>query len=95
MKQTIYRLYPFILGIILLTSLAFQVPELVHPTVPPDEVEVNSNTGPLSASIIANVDSGIMPTIQGAVSYLICLGIYDSYQTISERSYDAGKQHLD
>ena len=63
MKQTIYRRYPFILGIILLTSLACQVPELVHPTVPPDEVEVNSNTGPLSASFIANVDSGIMPTI--------------------------------
>ena len=63
MKQTIYRLYPFILCIILLTSLACQVPELVHPTVPPDEVGVNSNTGPLSASFIANVDSGIMPTI--------------------------------
>ena len=60
-KHSIKGVYPFILVIILLSSLACQVPELVQPTAAPDKVEVNEKAEPPSASFLVDVDSGSAP----------------------------------
>ena len=61
MKQTIYRLYPFIIGIILLSSLACNGVKVVTPTPGPEKVEVSDKTEPPSASFLVDVDSGSAP----------------------------------
>ena len=63
MRHDIKGRYLFILAIILISSLACQVPVLVQPTAAPDKVEVSEKTEPPSASFLVDVDSGSAPLV--------------------------------
>ena len=60
MRRTIYRLYPLIIGIILLSSLACNGVKVVTPTPGPVK-DVSDKTEPPSASFLVDVDSGSAP----------------------------------